>query len=98
MDTETTGASFWRKELSGGAVAVAIVNRNDNVTLPAGSVNLNLLEAGFSSDTRVAVRDLFHRENLGWHTFNFKTTRAIPPHGVVLLRLAYSPVYAAAEL
>ena len=93
MDTETTGASFWRKELVGGAVAVAIVNRNDGKSLPAGSVSVNLLEAGFSSDTRVAVRDLFAKEDQGWHTFAYTTQRAILPHGVILLRLSYSPYY-----
>ena len=31
---------------------------------------------------------------LGWHTFTFTTTRAIPAHGVMLLKMSYSPQYA----
>lgn len=42
----------------GGDVALAVVNYNDATTVQAG-VAINLLEAGFSSDTRVQVVDIF---------------------------------------
>ena len=37
--------------------------------------------------------DVFEKKALGWHTFTYITTRAIPAHGVMLLKLAYSPQY-----
>ena len=91
VDSVATGCELWRKELVGGAVAVAIANMGD-APLPAG-LGLDLLEAGFSSDTRVAVHDVYEAGDLGWHTFVFKTLRPIPSHGVMLLLLEYSPQY-----
>ena len=70
---------------------------NDDLTIPAG-FSVELIEAGFSTDTRVSVRDVYKEDHLGWHTFTYKTARAIPPHGVILLRLSYSPQYAAVVL
>ena len=87
-----TGVHLWRKELVGGGVAVAIVNYNDAGSIAAG-LTINLLDTGFSTDTRVSVADVFEEKALGWHTFTFTTTRAIPSHGVMLLKLAYSPQY-----
>ena len=86
-----TGAQLWRKELVGGAVAVAVANMGE-AALPAG-LALDLLDAGFSSDTRVSVHDVFGKADLGWHTYTFATPRPIPAHGVLLLKLAYSPQY-----
>ena len=60
-----TGTQLWRKELVGGHVAAAAVNMG-NATLATGLV-LNLLELGFSTDTRVAVRDVFNDTDLGWY-------------------------------
>jgi len=87
-----SGVHLWRKELIGGNMAVAVVNYNDEATVPAG-LGLDLLEVGFSTDTRVSVYDVFEKKALGWHTFTYITTRAIPAHGVMLLKLAYSPQY-----
>ena len=53
IDT-TTGVHLWRKELVGGDLVVAIVNYNDEAAVPTG-LSLDLLVAGFSTDTRVAV-------------------------------------------
>ena len=92
-----TGVHLWRKEMIGGTMAVAIVNYNDAGSIAAG-LELNLLEVGFSTDTRVAVHDVFDDKVLGWHTFTFRTTRAIPAHGVMLLKLSYSPQYTSDEL
>ena len=86
-----TGCELWRKELVGGAVAVAVANMGD-APLPTG-LGLDLLEAGFSSDTRVALHDIFEAKDLGWHSFAFETMRPIPSHGVMLLLLEYSPQY-----
>lgn len=85
------GAQLWRKELVGGEVAVAVANMGDQ-PLRAG-LSLDLLEAGFSSYTRVAVFDVFSEKELGWHTGSFETVEPIPTHGVLLLRLSYSPQY-----
>jgi len=84
-----TNVQLWRKELVGGAVAVAIVNMHDNATVPIG-FDFDLREAGFSPDTRVACRNLFTHEDLGWHKGSFVTQASIPPHGVQLLRLSYT--------
>merc|ERR1712124_230029 len=53
-----TAVQLWRKELVGGAVAVAIVNMHDNVTVLTG-FEFDLREAGFSPDTNVAIRNLY---------------------------------------
>ena len=54
------GVHLWRKELVGGDVALAVVNYNDATTVQAEvAINFNLLEAGFSLDTRVQVVDIF---------------------------------------
>merc|ERR1712176_889280 len=53
-----TGVQLWRKELLGGAVAVAIVNMNNTVTVPVGFA-FDFRDAGFSPDTHVAIRNLY---------------------------------------
>merc|ERR1712032_669913 len=49
VDAETD-VQLWRKELVGGAVAVAIVNMHNSTTVPIG-FNFNFRDAGFSPDT-----------------------------------------------
>jgi hypothetical protein len=89
--SSVVGLQLWRKELVGGDVAVAVVNMGStNVT---NGASLNLLEAGFSSETRVAVYNVFTDEDLGWHVGFYKVGKAIPSHGVLLLRLSYSAQY-----
>merc|ERR1712070_820184 len=48
MDNETD-VQLWRKELVGGAVAVAVVNMHDDMTVPIG-FEFNLRDAGFSPE------------------------------------------------
>merc|ERR1712232_1175846 len=84
-----TNVQLWRKELVGGAVAVAIANMHDNATVPIG-FDFDLREAGFSPDTRVACRNLLAHEDLGCHKGSFLTQASIPPHGAQLLRLSYT--------
>lgn len=87
-----SGLQLWRKELVGGDVAVAAVNMADT-NLTAGAATLQLLEVGFSTDTRVAVVDCYTGEALGWFTRSFTVDAVIPPHGVFVYRLSYSPQY-----
>eukprot|EP01047_Picozoa_sp_COSAG01_P037120 COSAG01_NODE_2930_length_6835_cov_82.625891_5_plen_282_part_00 len=85
----STGAQFWRKELVGGAVAVCIANMGLG-NISAGALSLSLLHAGFSSETRVAVFDVFAGVRRGWHTAEWVVSEPIPSHGAMLLRLSYS--------
>merc|ERR1711991_277529 len=85
-----TDVQLWRKELVGGAVAVAIVNMHDKATVPTG-FNFDLRDAGFSPDTHVAIRNLYTGEDLSWQKGTFLSQAPIPPHGVQLLRLSYMP-------
>merc|ERR1712151_660190 len=89
VDNETD-VQLWRKELVGGAVAVAIVNMHDDVTVPSG-FEFDLGDAGFSPATHVAGRNLYTGEDLGWHKGTFVSQMPIPPHGVQFIRLAYKP-------
>ena len=93
----STGAHLWRKELAGGDVAIAIVNYNDQAVIGAG-YRFDLIDTGFSTDTRVAIHDVYEGTDLGWHTFTYATARPIAAHGVMLLRLSYSPQYTTREL
>jgi len=52
-----------------------------------------LLEAGFSTETRAAITDVFSEKSLGWHTGVFSIPKNVNSHGVLLLRLSYSPQY-----
>merc|ERR1712032_502012 len=85
---EDSNVQVWRKELVGGAVAVAIANMNDTVAIPAG-FGFDLLEVGFSPGTRVGVRNLYTGEDLKWQQGTFSTRSPIAPHGVQFLRLTY---------
>jgi hypothetical protein len=75
-------------------VQVAIVVANMGPTnMTAGSISINLLEAGFSTETRAAITDVFSAKSLGWHTGVFVCPKNVNSHGVLLLRLSYSPQY-----
>merc|ERR1712113_1148163 len=88
---DETAVQLWRKELVGGAVAVAISNMNDTTAVPAGFA-FNLRDAGFSPDTHVAVKNLYSGEEFCCQQNTFKIRSQIPPHGVQFLRLSYAPV------
>lgn len=88
------GVDLWRKELAGGEVALAVVNMGaNNLTSGSAALILDLLDAGFSPDTRVSVHDVFEEKDMGWHSGQFRLSRALPTHSAVLLRLSYSPQY-----
>ena len=89
-----SGLQLWRKELVGGNVAVAVVNMGE-VDLAAGSATIQLLDAGFSTDTRVAVKDCYSGAALGWFTSQFTVDDAIPAHGIFVYKLSYSAQYTA---
>ena len=46
----------------------------------------------FAPGTAMAIFDVYDDVSLGVHTGSFVSKR-IPPHGVQLLRIAFSPVY-----
>jgi hypothetical protein len=51
---------------AGGEVAIAVVNMGvSNLTVGSAGLVIDLLEAGFSTDTRVAVYDVFEEADLG---------------------------------
>jgi hypothetical protein len=79
-------------ELAGGEVAIAVVNMGSQ-NISTGTISLNLLNAGFLTNTRVAVYDVFGGASKGWHTFEFVLREPLPTHGAKLFRLAYSPQY-----
>ena len=73
-------------------VAIAVANMGPR-NMTAGSISINLLDAGFSTETRAAITDVFSEESLGWHTGVFAIPKNVNSHGVLLLRLSYSPQY-----
>jgi alpha-galactosidase len=97
----SSGLQCWKKELLGGAVAVACVNMyGDTKNLDAKSqtndmdVRFEFRDVGFAPDTLVRVRDLFEQKDLGVFSGSFTTT-SIPLHGVQMLRLDYESKYKA---
>ena len=52
------GVHFWRKELVGGAVVVVVANMSP-LNISGGIISLNLLQAGFSSETRLLSSTYF---------------------------------------
>jgi hypothetical protein len=93
IDDISTNTHLWRKELVGGDVALAIANMG--LTNMSAGYAIQFIDAGFSPDTRVAVHDVFAGQPLGWHKRMFVTPAPILSHGVLLLRLSYSPQYSA---
>jgi alpha-galactosidase len=71
----------WAKPLSGGAMAVTLLNRGE------GPVRIQVAwsELGWRARS-VAVRDLWRREDEGW--FRERYSAEVAPHGVIMLRLA----------
>ena len=102
----STGAQGWVRELHGGDVAVALHNGGGNCTTPtwakpvpprcSGNQSLRITLSSemidFAPGTAMSVFDVYSNASLGVHTGSF-TSKLIPPHGVQLLRVAFSPVY-----
>jgi alpha-galactosidase len=77
----TASTDVWRKQLVGGASAVALLNRGDQET----AITARWKELGFEAETTVAVRDLWTHEDLG--VFSGRFTGTVAPHATVLLRM-----------
>jgi hypothetical protein len=66
-------------------------------------MDFDFSEVGFTSYTRVRVRDLFKGQDLGVFSGSFSTAMVatvaggIESHGVLMLRLSYEPQYGAGE-
>ena len=78
------GLQVWKRELQGGAVAVAVHNGVDH---PQAAPRLDFAQVGFSAVDRVAVRDLFLSADLGVHVVSVELDGQIASHGVIMLRL-----------
>lgn len=84
-----SGTQMWRKDLSGGDVAVALVNMHNT---SATTMSFDFDQVGFAPDSHVAVHDvLAHGVFRGWHHGGYATAAPVPPHGTVLLRLSFVP-------
>ena len=81
-----SGLQIWKRELSGGAVAVALHNGADT---PMAPPPLDLAAVGFAAVDRVHARDLFKGKDLGAFSGVVHSVgeTAIPAHGVIMLRL-----------
>ena len=75
---------MWKRELQGGAVAVAVHNGADH---PQAAPRLDFAQVGFSAVDRVTVRDLFRSADLGVHVGSVELDGQIASHGVIMLRL-----------
>ena len=82
----TTGANGWRKELANGDVAVALSNMGDAPL----TIHFSFVDAGFASDTRVVLRDVFAQASLGQRRGGY-VSPLIAAHDTILLRLSYAP-------
>jgi alpha-galactosidase len=69
----------WAKPLSGGDVALGLVNQTTSAT----HVTMKLADAGINGDAQ--VRDLWEHKDLGVVRESY--TAEVPGHGVVILRL-----------
>lgn len=101
-----TGGSGWVRELQGGDIAVALHNGGGNCSAPTWSkpvpprctgnqplsITLDSQMVDFAPGTAMAIFDVYANASLGVHTGSF-VSKLIPPHGVQLLRIAFSPVY-----
>ena len=72
-----------RKELAGGAVAVALYNAGTKGVVLA----LDFADVGFATDTAVEVFDVFAESPSGTHTGTFTPPTAVPAHGTLLYTL-----------
>jgi alpha-galactosidase len=69
----------WAKPLSGGEVAVGLVNQTTSAT----HVTVRLADAGINGDAQ--ARDLWEHKDLGVVRGSY--TAEVPGHGVVMVRL-----------
>lgn len=74
----------WARELEGGALAVALLNK---AAPPGTSVTARFPDLGLGG-SKYAVRDLWEHKDLGVFSGQFSAT--VPMHGVVLVKLTVS--------
>jgi alpha-galactosidase len=79
-----TGAECWGRNMSDGSVAALLLARFSPDAV--GEVVCEWKDLWRSPDEAMAVRDTWHREDLGFHTGRFSAT--LSGHSAVLLRLA----------
>ncbi|MDQ1257817.1 MAG: alpha-galactosidase, partial [Candidatus Hydrogenedentes bacterium] len=79
---ERDECAIWKKELENGEIAVGLFNLAE-VEQP---VTVNWSDIG--AQGKQALRDLWRQQDLG--VFDGQYTATVPPHGVLLLRLAPS--------
>ena len=79
------GLQVWRRPLSGGALAVVFFHRGANTTgslpstasAPAQTIEVDLAALDYPPGTRVVVRDLWAKANLGDFTASFSARVAV---------------------
>lgn len=74
-------AQVWSVPLEGGKAAAALFNAGEQTH----KIRLDFGMLGLPSDTRVKLRDLLNRKDLG--TFGNSYAATVKPHDVLLLRV-----------
>jgi len=77
------GCEIYARPLSGGDVAVGLLNRGEE---PLREVSLTWAMLNIPSHTPCSVRDLWHGSELGAFVDGYTHASEIPPHDTVLLR------------
>jgi alpha-galactosidase len=75
------GLEVWAGPLSGGNVAVVLLNRNEQMA----EISFTFDQVGLTSQTTCLVRDLWQHANLGSFAGSFSAN--VKPHGVVMVTL-----------
>jgi len=60
---------------------------------PGLRIGFDFSDVGFAPDTLVRVRDLIKGEDAGVFSGRFEPSAAVPPHGTLMLKLTYEPMY-----
>lgn len=76
----------WAGPLADGSKAVLAFNRDNHANR---SILVSFIDLGWQSTTRVRVRDLWLREDIGSFQGNY-TAANIPSHGVQMLKMTVS--------
>jgi len=79
----SNGGQIWSKKLLKGDQVVILYNAN---WFSGIELTLNWSDIGISSSTRLNIRDLWQKKDLG--VFTQKFTSKIDPHDVVMIRLS----------
>eukprot|EP00937_MAST-01D_sp_MAST-1D-sp2_P002502 g2502.t1 len=76
-------SELWAKGMSDGSVVALLVNLDGDTTQ---DLTASWAQLGMAPGTKVTVRDLWLRENLGTVADAF-TAKAVPPHGARMVKL-----------